>query len=316
MGRVKKQHFVPQFYLRNFSSDGKKLFVYDKSADKEFVSNVSDVASENAFYDMPEVDPIIGIENFIEKQLHPFEEMGAEAIKKLLSSLKEKRYCRIHPDIKVDLSLYLAVQYMRSKETRETMVEMFSKIKKEEFYQFLCNESPDLNVSRKDFDIYLEEDKKSAYHSLILTDEDTRVELSGELHKNYWYIAKNCTNLPLYTSDQPLVKHGHLDHPIRSMQGFSSPGIEVVFPLSHEYLLIICDYRTFPHAKKLGNQIVSIKNEQNIVYYNHLQVHQSYRQIFSNESGFDLAKQIVREEPWVGDINSPRIHEGIYEIHH
>ena len=57
--RVKKQHFVPCCYLKNFCAHKKQLFVFDKPLGKTYRSSVDDVANEVGFYDIP---PEHGIE--------------------------------------------------------------------------------------------------------------------------------------------------------------------------------------------------------------------------------------------------------------
>ena len=53
MSKTKKEHYVPQSYLRRFSSDGKQIHVYDKILKRSFTSGIRDVAQESHFYDIP-----------------------------------------------------------------------------------------------------------------------------------------------------------------------------------------------------------------------------------------------------------------------
>ncbi|CAG1020416.1 hypothetical protein DOJK_00319 [Patescibacteria group bacterium] len=55
---VKKQHYVPQVYLRRFSIKN-QINVLDKFNDKSYPSNIKDVAEENRFYDIPIPSEII-----------------------------------------------------------------------------------------------------------------------------------------------------------------------------------------------------------------------------------------------------------------
>jgi hypothetical protein len=56
MNKVKNQHYVSQFYLKQWTNNKKQLFVYDKKQKKSFTSNVNVVASSRFFYDLPEID--------------------------------------------------------------------------------------------------------------------------------------------------------------------------------------------------------------------------------------------------------------------
>ena len=53
MNAKKKQHYVPQLHLERFTTDGERLYVYDKFSKKTFISNKRDVAEENFFYNIP-----------------------------------------------------------------------------------------------------------------------------------------------------------------------------------------------------------------------------------------------------------------------
>ena len=58
------QHYVPRFLLKNFAK-GKKpqIFVYDKSNDKQFKTNIKNIAAETGFYDI-KVDGISLVSNY------------------------------------------------------------------------------------------------------------------------------------------------------------------------------------------------------------------------------------------------------------
>ena len=58
-----QHHYVPRFLLRNFTQ-GKKpqIFVYDKSNDKQFRTNIKNVAAESGFYDIEVEDGFLTLE--------------------------------------------------------------------------------------------------------------------------------------------------------------------------------------------------------------------------------------------------------------
>ena len=138
MSKVLNQHYVPQSYLRYFSPDRNKIFVFDKFNQKEFQSNVRNVASERAFYDFPEditqPEHIQIIEEFLS---------GLEKEQdKLLKHLQKKIYnifdLRLNPNhiekvysVKVlteeqrkELAYVIAIQFLRTREFRNFMMEM------------------------------------------------------------------------------------------------------------------------------------------------------------------------------------------------
>lgn len=65
-----KQHFVPQTYYRNFSSDGNTLKVLDIKREKEYISSIDSISYRKYFYDVDSriLPAFVEIEN-IDEQL-------------------------------------------------------------------------------------------------------------------------------------------------------------------------------------------------------------------------------------------------------
>ncbi len=62
MKKVKIQHYVPRFYLRNFAhqaNDEYWLYCFDKTNFKSFPVNINDIACENFFYEHKEDKQIL-----------------------------------------------------------------------------------------------------------------------------------------------------------------------------------------------------------------------------------------------------------------
>lgn len=53
----KKQHYVPQYYLRRFTDTGEGLWVYDRARKKKYKSCVGDVCERNHHYEMKAAQP-------------------------------------------------------------------------------------------------------------------------------------------------------------------------------------------------------------------------------------------------------------------
>lgn len=49
--RIKLEHYVPQFYLKNFSikNEGKALYCFDKCTSSRFIADIHNIASEKYF---------------------------------------------------------------------------------------------------------------------------------------------------------------------------------------------------------------------------------------------------------------------------
>ena len=113
-GKTKKQHFVPQFLLRNFSIGRKskaKVWVYDKSNGKQFRASVRDVGHENSFYEATAPD---GRTVEAESLTEHMDDRGSKAIELVL---KRGALPLQSPEV-VDLSYFVAFQMLRTPDVR------------------------------------------------------------------------------------------------------------------------------------------------------------------------------------------------------
>jgi hypothetical protein len=105
--------------------------------------------------------------------------------------------------------------------------------------------------------------------------------------------AKITTDLALYTSDNPIVMHAHLN---QDSYGIGSPGIEICFPLNPQYMLILCDSNVFASLASFYCKLVPI-TEPNVTFFNSLQVNQCTQQIYSSNGQYTLAAEMCASDP-------------------
>jgi hypothetical protein len=118
-----------------------------------------------------------------------------------------------------------------------------------------------------------------------------------------WILFLNKTNFPYWTSDNPVSRYNPIDQSPFGNLGLLSKGIQIYFPLSTKLSLCLCDpnmYHSFP-------EVYEVKNEQNVVFENHLQVKSSTRHIFSIDQDFSLAERMIKSTPELKDINRKRV---------
>jgi hypothetical protein len=305
MAEAKNQHYVPQFYLRNFSPDGARIHVYDKVTGKHFFTNIRNVAGENYFYDVPELDAMLGVEQFIEKFFHPAEKSAGKAISAILESLKKNRFKKLHPNLRSTLSTFLALQYLRTKETRTVLIELFEKLHTEMFRASL--ENTDTELKDVDFEAKLKKEVENQFHATTILDPEMFITISTILKGHLWIILKNAMGKVLYTSDNPVVRHGNIKHPVLSFSGLASKGIEIAFPLSPEYLLLLAESEVFATVKNKNGKVLMMTDKENVTFYNSLQLLQSYRYIFAPEPDFDLADSMCNDNPNLRNVNKSRV---------
>ena len=126
MAKYRRQHYVPQSYLRRFSEDGSRVNVYDKVVRKSFVSNTRDVAQAPFFNDsflrdddqrMPD-----GVaDDLIERELGRWEERLTE-MTEVARSVAEGGGADL--DERVSMSICAAIQMVRIPEWRKHLVQL------------------------------------------------------------------------------------------------------------------------------------------------------------------------------------------------
>jgi hypothetical protein len=147
-----------------------------------------------------------------------------------------------------------------------------------------------------------------------LTDDDCRTiqaraivnsvpELTEIIVAMKWIRLSNQTSMPFWTSDHPINRYNPRPAGLQGNVGLKCEGIQMFFPLSPTQALCLCDpfeYSAFP-----SDAVIS--DIQNVMFQNHLQLRESTRFLFSQQSDFELAQKILNNEPESGDPNRQRV---------
>lgn len=125
---ARNHHYVPQFYLRNFTNAAGTLYGYNKKDQEHFgPRNPKTVAKEKDFYrDIGE-----GAKAELETRLGKFENQLAPAIKRILAKVNLSVAGlpgppAIDPDDKELLAQFVALQMIRTPQTLERMIQIAS----------------------------------------------------------------------------------------------------------------------------------------------------------------------------------------------
>lgn len=284
--RIKIQHYVPRFYLQNFTIDENKdyLYCFDKTNFRKFRVNCRNIASESYFYDITK-----DADQQTEKGFSELESLFHSVYGKLI--VEEDLGCLTSFE-KLVMAYFVATQEIRTREHRITLKHMIKgvtdKLSKEEI-------SPELEEKLRLKELKTEEGLK-ALHMGILEDVPKYAEI---MYKMKWVLFINRTDIPCWCSDHPVNRSNSLGDEL----GLLSNGIEIDFPLTPSISLCLGDPALF---WLLPNKY-EILDEQNIIYLNSLQVSESTRYVFSNKDDFYLAEKIIRKDPSLGDIDRRRI---------
>ncbi len=296
MTKIKKQHYVPQFYIKKFSSNNENIYVYDKYLDKSFRSKIRNVAQSKFFYDIPELDKITKIKQFVEKSFHNIERETAKTISNLINQLDKGTFLEINIEDRKILAIFMVYQILRTEEARNSFVEL-----EKSFLTQLLNKELDLHniePSERKFEIiYTENQKKKVQMNLILREQKVIKPFSLGLARHIWILIKNNTKHKFYTSDNPITRQANIKHPELSFLGYLSYGIEITFPISSQYLIVLLERNYFNKLELWDSKSITITEHEDIKDFNLEQIRTSYRQIFCEEDNFDFAKLICEENP-------------------
>lgn len=316
MVKTKRQHFVPQHYLRGFSKlNGKKhfLYTYNKKSGEKFPANIKNIGHENYFYDTSE-------DQEIEKRLSKLE---AEFNIVLKNIIKIKDLKKLSNQDKEILSKFIALQFLRTNESR-IMLEQTSKTLIDE----IIKKIPGLD----NLDVKIDKNESRDNHVALMFD------LADEIYKIIldemaWKLCINNTETPFWTSDHPCASYNELNpEQYTSNMGLRCNGFQLHIPLSNELLLIVMNpdikLSDLTNSRNVNNEKmkdliekICEKNDLDLVkllpeieyvdqkrveFENNLQVVSSTQFIFSGENDFQLADEFLDKNPKYKDKNRKR----------
>lgn len=235
MSGKNNQHYVPRLYLKRFTCNGSQIYLFDKFHQSRKTSkpkSIKSVASDEYFYNIPEehfrkLDPFL-IDNVFTK----LENKYATSLAEMIESVTRGR--RIIKRQKEALAIHLALQILRTLEFRNSYIELSKKVQKELFEAYLRWKKLDAEV-----EVSIDDDFVPAAHAKMMFSSELLEQLVPFLVDCIWMVGVNDTTQPLYTSDNPVIKNAHLAEVAPLANGWLSPGVEIVFPLSSKLVLFL-----------------------------------------------------------------------------
>lgn len=246
----KFQHDVPQFYLRNFRGLDDKLHCLHVDSNRRFEVYAGDeksinIAASDYFYDESE-------EKILERGLGELESDWAESVRK---TLIHQDFSRLSDEVKADLILFVTLQYIRTRATREELLEG------------LLDEEDSLPSDMAEF---LHSNSGREAHIVIMK---TVTELLSERLYDHgsFCLYENRSQIPFITSDNPVV-HYHHESPdkydYRDAIGVGGEDWELSLPLTPHYCLSIrCIHYFDDNDRKVsvGENVVYRQNTLQLV---------------------------------------------------
>ena len=222
MVEKKKQHFVPQFYMRNFSADpGKRFFsLYHLDSGKRIDGvPIKDQNYHDYFY---------GKDGKIEDALAILEHASSVVIARVLAddALPE----RMSEEF-VTLHLFVLFQANRTAVSAKQLDEQLGKYVKE-----LARDEPQLKDSVEELRIGFNNAPAQALKIAAQTSPFT-LDLK-------WKLLLNRTSQPYITSDHPVVLYNQFletRKQLGSNIGLTAKGLQIFYPLGPRHLLMMYD---------------------------------------------------------------------------
>lgn len=291
MGDLKRQHYVPQFYLRAFSNiDNKKVIGAFIKNSSQFIRNapIKTQAYENFFY---------GKDGTIETSLSSIEGNASIILKSIsYTGILPKKGSKEYGD----LWLFVLLQLFR---TKLAVKEQYDKL-----HSFLT-------------EIATRIDEKFAENSerLEITFENA-AEINLKILQDTAFVAWdlecklliNCTSTSFLTSDSPVCRYNQFSekHNIPfGTYGLAVKGLQIFYPLNPKMMLMFYDSRVYKCKFKNRTSIelnekydidqlnlLQILNSDEIVYFNNTVDEFYLNKIFERSIKYDLPKKFVTDE--------------------
>lgn len=297
----KKQHFVPQLYLRRFANENEQLVVLDKPQGKVFSARVADVAQGRFFYDIPaeawgEEVPENYNPQFIEDALSGMESEFEPVLAALLRTVEREG---IRDELRTALSVFIAIQDLRTSAARSQLLELERKA-----YEIIENTiggQPGFTPSPS-----ITSDREALHHAQSMLSPDLLIRSATSVSRQIWIVGINKTGVPLYTSDHPIVRKPHVIAFDRSYIGLDSEGVELSFPLSPTHLLTLLERHHHAPDARFDGKTVQLTPAQ-VAGHNKRQVMQSTRQVYSLSGTLSEAQHLCRRVPAICDPSRPYV---------
>lgn len=279
-----KQHYVPQFYLRNFSMDKTSIYCFDKVNVRQYSQGIKNVAQKKYFYEFESL--------YLEND---FASLESEVSKYINNIVRNKKY-KVFNNLKQRsrLALFMAAQLIRTLERRQ-LIELQVEGLKNHFIETGVMD----DMLSSFFDNFLQDDSIKESHLKLI--QEMLPHLVNRFFFKKWLLLIDKTGVGFLTSDNPIVMYN-----AHNLEGLDNENNYVFFPLSPQVCICLLDpsnYKNFKaKAQYSGEEIkrnilkadsYKITNEKEVDCINALQAKYSTRHIFSQFNDFDKIKKLI-----------------------
>ncbi|HSH64343.1 MAG TPA: DUF4238 domain-containing protein [Bacteroidia bacterium] len=276
MGDLKRQHYVPQFYLKAFSNnDNKKVIGAFIKKSGEFISNapIKTQAYENFFY---------GKDGAIETSLSSIEGSASIILKNISDTrLLPKKGSQEYGDLWLFVLLQMSRTKLAVKEQHDTLHSFLTEIATKIDEKFVEN-SERLEIKFENpAEINLKILQDTAF---VAWDLDCKLLI-------------NCTSTSFLTSDSPVCRYNQFSekHNIPfGTYGLAVKGLQIFYPLNPGMTLMFYDSKVYK-CKFKNRTSIELTEKHDIDQLNLLQILNSDEIIYSDNTVDALYLNKIRE---------------------
>lgn len=260
MSEKNRQHYVPKFYLRNFSDSENAIGTYNINNSK-YISNASikGMCQKHNFY---------GADNKVENFLSVIETDAATIIRNIL----DKNEMPNNESDYILLVMFLLITEARNLKMAESSNNMVD---------FLAKKLIQGNPEFKDLDIekFKIEIKEPATHNIKIAIEITPLILDLEPI----LIVEQTQARKFITSDNPLIRYNsfYLDKNYPGGYGYVTRGLQIFFPISPSKCILLYDSLAYD-IPEVKNGILILKRARDIDHLNELFYLNANNNVFFN----------------------------------
>lgn len=265
MGRSRENHFVPKFYLKYFSKDGKQINLFNFSRAKTIRGvSIKHQCSRHNFYDFAPK---------LEEAFSKLEADAASAVARIKSASALPGAGSPDWISLIGFIVFQKMRTLRAGDTSDAGTDYFSKL--------MLEGRPEL----AGLDLNGVEFRHIYPVALPLSIAGEMIPVIADLQM---HLFVNATRRELITSDDPVVAHNQYCEGIsyRGVLGFACRGLQLFWPLSPQHLLLLYDRDVYKVGRSdHGIYVTNVRSEREIAQLNALQILNAHENVYFMEGG-------------------------------
>jgi len=147
------------------------------------------------------------------------------------------------------------------------------------------------HIAEKDFESILSEPPTPNFFLLNIDMALCSIQSLSDLTP---YLIKNSTNVPFFTSDDPVAFNNRYHVPNKFLIGFHSLGLQIFCPINEKYCLMLV-HRDAYDLKNSDKSLIKLTSKNDVDLFNKLQILDSHFQVFSKENSLSYIQRLHKE---------------------